>query len=118
MRRDGSAKRARRLAGLATIVLAALAAATVLTVPAAAQSYRVTVQLADGSTQSVVVELPEGTNVTLEFKSSWDMEWDYDYGFVLTGTSDTNLVSQPSLEGFSTSKTFDPNSSSSYTEPM
>ena len=55
--------------------------------------------------------LPAGTNVTLEFKSSWDMEWDYDYGFVLTGTTNQNLVSQPSLEGFSTAKAFNPNSS-------
>jgi immune inhibitor A len=55
--------------------------------------------------------VPAGTNVTLEFKSSWDMEWDYDYGFVLTGTSSQNLVSQPSLEGFTTTKTYNPNSS-------
>ena len=30
--------------------------------------------------------VPAGTPVTLTFKSRWDIEWDYDYGFVLTST--------------------------------
>lgn len=31
-------------------------------------------------------ELPAGTTVTLTMKSMFDIEWDYDYGFVLTST--------------------------------
>ena len=30
--------------------------------------------------------VPAGTPVTVTFKSRWDIEWDYDYGFVLTST--------------------------------
>lgn len=29
--------------------------------------------------------VPAGTKVTATFKSSWDIEWDFDYGFVMTG---------------------------------
>src|SRR5918995_1764203 len=60
---------ARRLATpklLRTLVLAALVAAflaTVFTVPASAQSYRVTVKLADGTFTAVVLDLPEGTTL-------------------------------------------------------
>ena len=50
-----------RLCGV-TAVLAA-AGATVATMPASAQEYKVTVQLADGSLQSLVMDLPEGTTV-------------------------------------------------------
>jgi hypothetical protein len=38
-------------------------AATVATVPASAQSYKVTVQLADGTLQELVLDLPEGTTL-------------------------------------------------------
>ncbi|HZB05599.1 MAG TPA: lytic murein transglycosylase [Thermoleophilaceae bacterium] len=51
---------------LRTLVLAALVAAflaTVFTVPASAQSYRVTVKLADGTFTAVVLDLPEGTTL-------------------------------------------------------
>ena len=53
--------------------------------------------------------LPDGTPVTLEFKSSWDIEWDWDYGFVLAGTNDRSLTSQPSENGYTTSKSYNPN---------
>jgi M6 family metalloprotease-like protein len=53
--------------------------------------------------------VPEGTPVTLEFRSSWDIEWDWDYGFVLAGTNNNNLASQPSEIGFSTASDFNPN---------
>ena len=33
-------------------------------------------------------DLPAGTTIKATFKSLWDIEWDYDYGFVLTGTPD------------------------------
>jgi len=31
-------------------------------------------------------DLPGGSTVKLDFTSLWDVEWDYDYGFVLTST--------------------------------
>ena len=30
-----------------------------------------------------LADVPDGTPVTLTFKSRWDIEWDFDYGFVL-----------------------------------
>ncbi|MDT7573123.1 MAG: immune inhibitor, partial [Actinomycetota bacterium] len=30
-----------------------------------------------------LADVPPGSTVTLKFKSYWDIEWDYDYGFVL-----------------------------------
>jgi M6 family metalloprotease-like protein len=53
--------------------------------------------------------LPGGTPITLEFKSSWDIEWDWDYGFVLAGTNDRSLTSQPSQNGYTTAKSYNPN---------
>jgi len=50
-----------------------------------------------------------GTPVTLEFKSSWDIEWDWDYGFVLTTTNGADYVSQPSENGYTTDNAFNPN---------
>lgn len=58
-----------------------------------------------------LASVPEGTAVTLEFKSSWDIEWDYDYGFVLTGTNARDFTSHPSLEGYTTTSDFNPNNS-------
>jgi immune inhibitor A len=54
--------------------------------------------------------VPAGTPVTLRFKSLWDIEWDYDYGFVLT-TSDggATYTSHASKKGFSTPREFNPN---------
>jgi hypothetical protein len=51
------------LRALAVALVVGATAATVATVPASAQSYNVTVQLADGTLQSVVLDLPEGTTV-------------------------------------------------------
>jgi len=48
---------------VAVALVVGAAAATVATVPAAAQSYQVTVQLPDGTLQAVVLDLPEGTTV-------------------------------------------------------
>lgn len=68
------------------------------------------------------IALPElgnvaaGTPVTVEFKSSWDMEWDYDYGFVLTSTDGETFTSHPSTNGYTTTSTFNPNTSGCLTE--
>jgi immune inhibitor A len=53
--------------------------------------------------------VPAGSTVTLEFKSSWDIEWDWDYGFVLTSTNGADYVSQVSENGYTTDNDFNPN---------
>jgi M6 family metalloprotease-like protein len=52
---------------------------------------------------------PAGATVTLEFKSSWDIEWDWDYGFVLTSGDGESYTSQVSENGFTTDSAFNPN---------
>ncbi len=50
--------------------------------------------------------LPAGTPVELQFKSRWNIEWDYDYGFVLTTTDGgSTYTSNESNEGYTTSAT-------------
>ncbi|MDO9456816.1 PKD domain-containing protein [Nocardioides sp.] len=50
--------------------------------------------------------LPAGTPVELRFKSRWDIEWDFDYGYVLTTTNGgSTYTSNPSTEGYTTSNT-------------
>jgi hypothetical protein len=61
VRKDLPLKSCRRVLGVTTLLVAV--AATVATIPASAQSYRVTVQLPDGTQQSLVMDLPEGTTV-------------------------------------------------------
>ena len=51
------------LLALLPLAMAALVLATVLTMPAAAQKQRVTVQLADGTLQQWVVEAPDGASL-------------------------------------------------------
>ncbi len=48
--------------------------------------------------------LPAGSTVNLSFKSRWDIEWDFDYGFVMT-TSDggKTYTSHKSDNGYTTS---------------
>jgi PKD repeat protein len=53
--------------------------------------------------------VPTGTPITVRFKSSWDIEWDFDYGFVLVTTDGANYTSLPSAKGYSTSKATNPN---------
>jgi M6 family metalloprotease-like protein len=53
-----------------------------------------------------VASLPAGTTLTADFKSMWDIEWDYDYGFVLTSTDGgRTFASNPSENGYTTSNT-------------
>jgi M6 family metalloprotease-like protein len=48
-------------------------------------------------------DLTSGAKITLSMKSRWDIEWDYDYGFVLT-TKDggKTYTSHPSTNGYTT----------------
>ena len=48
-------------------------------------------------------QLPAGTTITASFKSYWDIEWDYDYGFVLTSTDGKDYTSHASENGYTTS---------------
>ncbi len=52
-----------------------------------------------------LARVPSGTPVTVEFKSNWDIEWDYDYGYVLTSGTGKDFVSHPSENGYTTSNT-------------
>ena len=49
-------------------------------------------------------DVAPGTPITMSFKSFFDIEWDYDYGFVLTGQpgeqGKVNYTSQPSENGY------------------
>ncbi len=61
-----------------------------------------------------LTKVPAGTKVTLSMKSAWDIEWDYDYGFVLVSTPDdngafTSYTSVPSDNGYTTPATQNPN---------
>ncbi len=54
--------------------------------------------------------IPATSVVTLSFKSRWDVEWDYDYGFVLTTTdSGDTYTSHASENGYTTPGTQNPN---------
>ncbi|GAA1125104.1 PKD domain-containing protein [Nocardioides aquiterrae] len=53
-----------------------------------------------------LASLPSGSTVKLTFKSNWDIEWDYDYGFVLTTTDGgKTYTSHESENGYTTSNT-------------
>ncbi|GAA4372675.1 PKD domain-containing protein [Nocardioides caricicola] len=53
-----------------------------------------------------LASLPEGSTVKLTFKSNWDIEWDFDYGYVLTTTDGgKTYTSHPSENGYTTSNT-------------
>jgi M6 family metalloprotease-like protein len=58
-------------------------------------------------------KLPAGTKVNLSFKSLWSIEWDYDYGFVMTGAPDAHgtytYAAQPSANNYTTPSVLNPN---------
>ncbi|MEO6351262.1 MAG: immune inhibitor A domain-containing protein, partial [Candidatus Limnocylindrales bacterium] len=64
------------------------------------------------------ITLPElanvdpGATVTLTYKSSWDIEWDFDYGFTMVTTDGGTYTSLPSANLYTTPKTLNPNNSS------
>jgi immune inhibitor A len=54
--------------------------------------------------------VPAGTPITLTFTSMWDIEWDYDYGFVLATTDGgESYASFPSAKGYTTPVGQNPN---------
>lgn len=57
-----------------------------------------------------LAEVPAGAQVTLRFKSSWDIEWDFDYGFVLATQDGQSYTSLPSAKGYTTASSTNPNS--------
>ncbi len=53
-----------------------------------------------------LADLPAGSTVTLDFKSLWDIEWDYDYGFVMTTTDGgESYTAHESENGYTTENT-------------
>ena len=57
-----------------------------------------------------LADVTPGTPVTLEFKSYWDIEWDYDYGFVLISNDrGETYTSVESENGYTTPVTQNPN---------
>ncbi len=61
-------------------------------------------------------KVPAGTPITASFKSFFDIEWDFDYAFVLTGTPDAKgavtYASVASENGYTTPGTQNPNTNS------
>jgi hypothetical protein len=56
--------------------------------------------------------LAPGTPVTVSFKSYWDIEWDYDYGFVMVTTDGGETYQTvPSANGYTTPSAINPNNS-------
>jgi M6 family metalloprotease-like protein len=55
--------------------------------------------------------IPDGTTVTLSYKSKWDMEWDFDYGFTMVTTNGTDYTALPSANNYTTPSALNPNSS-------
>jgi PKD repeat protein len=58
-----------------------------------------------------------GTPVTVTFKSYWDIEWDYDYGFVMTSTDGgETYTSHASANGYTTDAAFNPTANACQTQ--
>jgi immune inhibitor A len=59
-----------------------------------------------------LANVPAGTPVTVSFKSYWDIEWDYDYGFVMVTTDGGDTYQTvPSTKGYTTPSAVNPNNS-------
>ena len=62
-----------------------------------------------------IENVPAGTKITATLKSYWDIEWDFDYGFVMAGKPDSHgtygYAALPSGKGYTTPSTQNPNSS-------
>ncbi len=56
-----------------------------------------------------IATVPEGTPITVTYKSKWDIEWDFDYGFTMVTTDGTDYTALPSQKLYTTPSTFNPN---------
>ncbi len=56
-----------------------------------------------------LADVDAGSTVTLSFRSSFDIEWDWDYGFVQTTTDGQTYQSHASASGYSTDSVYNPN---------
>ncbi|MDQ1395321.1 MAG: immune inhibitor, partial [Acidimicrobiaceae bacterium] len=54
-------------------------------------------------------KLPDGTSVTVSFKNHFDIEWDFDYGFVMVSHDGKSYTSLPSDKGYTTPSAVNPN---------
>jgi immune inhibitor A len=64
-----------------------------------------------------LANVPAGSTVTLRFKSMWDIEWDFDYGFVLLTTDDGHTYTAlPSAKNYTTPAAVNPNASACLTK--
>ncbi|MGN6577376.1 MAG: immune inhibitor A domain-containing protein, partial [Nocardioides sp.] len=64
-----------------------------------------------------LADLPEGSTVTLSLKSLFDIEWDFDYGFVLTSTDGgETYTSHPSTSDYATTSSTNPNTNACQAE--
>jgi len=50
-------------------------------------------------------KIPAGTDVSVSFKSYWDIEWDYDYGYVLSSKDGKGFTSHASDNDYTSSNT-------------
>ena len=72
---------------------------------------------------NIDIYLPEiqgvepGTPITVTFKSYWEIEWDYDYGFVMYTTDQgATYTSMPSERGYTTPAAQNPNANGCQTQ--
>ena len=64
-----------------------------------------------------VQDLPDGSTLSLELKSLFDIEWDYDYGFVLTSTDGgETYTSHASTSDYATTTSTNPNTNGCQTK--
>ena len=63
-----------------------------------------------------LADVPAGTPVSVEFQSYWDIEWDFDYGFVMASADGETYESLPSGQGYSTPASQNPNANGCQTQ--
>ena len=64
-----------------------------------------------------LADVPDGTPVTVTFQSLWDIEWDFDYGFVMYSTDKgKTYTSMASEENYTTPATQNPQDSACLAE--
>ncbi len=63
-----------------------------------------------------LADVPAGSTVTLRLQSAWDIEWDWDYGFVLGTTDGETYQSFPSQNNYTTLSSYNPNNAGCLTE--